>query len=88
MYNLGTGNVPPGTLSILAILLYGRSPFSRFWYKDGFSFHDCGQGTVSIFTIFMFEDWKMGTRSGIHIRKNGIRSGKFFMLGRHIPYKT
>ncbi len=34
MYNLGTGDVPPGT--------------------------------VSIFTIFVFEEWKIGIRSGIH----------------------
>ncbi len=51
MYNIGTGDVPPGTVSM----------FSRFWYKDGLhfpdfgirngvDFHDFSQRTVSIFT--------------------------------------
>ncbi len=92
--NLGTGDMPPGTVSILVILVEGVSPFSRFWYKErcqflrfgcfgvrnGLDFHDFGKGTVSIFTILLFEEWKIGIRSGMFLCLGSTSFTKFYQV--------
>ncbi len=49
--------------------------FGCFGIRNGLDFHDFGQGTVSICTIFMFEEWKIGIRLGIHFSKNWYKVG-------------